>query len=472
MRRLGQRLRYDDGERGATLLWAAATLMILLGMASFAVDLGWVYLNQTRVQRAADAAALAGVVHLPGFLDRATDDAQSAVAANGIPVGDSTTMTVTQLADNKLRVSLTTEIPTFFLRALGTQTFTLTRTSTAEYVKPVRLGSDSNTFGDGNDPNQFFWAGIQAPFTRKHQGDPFATQCLDNASPSRCISTNGDFRATGYYYAVEVASGTGNVTVEVYDAGFYRRSSFDRETGDGIVDYLHTPTFVTHYALYDVDSTPLDPTDNRPLGCQLTLPAERFRRTYMNRWQPVCSLWGSVTPGIYVLRVWTTGRSGTASNQYAVRARAATGPDPKVYAINDMSIFTNKVTGTANLTLAEVPEVHAGKKLELSFFDPGDADGPTSFVVKMPNGSTARCSWYAENEAGTITATGSGACDIDTTGRVYNGQWVVATVDIPDTYTCGSDCWWRVQLNMTNAHDRTTWKARVIGSPLRLVPND
>jgi hypothetical protein len=90
----------------------------------------------------------------------------------------------------------------------------------------------------------------------------------------------------------------------------------------------------------------------------------------------------------------------------------------------------------------------------------------------MPNGSTARCSWYAENEAGSITATGSGACDIDTTGRVYNGQWIVATVDIPDTYTCGSDCWWRVQLNMTNAHDRTTWKARVIGSPLRLVPND
>ena len=141
-----------EGERGATLIWVASMMIVLLGMASFAVDLGWAYLNQTRLQRAADAAALAGVVHLPAFVANATADAQAAAGANGFPIGGNTTMTVTQLADNKLEVTLTTVVPTFFLRVLGMDSFTLVRKSTAEYVKPVPLGSDSNVFGNGNDP--------------------------------------------------------------------------------------------------------------------------------------------------------------------------------------------------------------------------------------------------------------------------------------------------------------------------------
>ncbi len=155
----------DGGERGAVLIWTSLMMIVLLGMVSFAVDLGWAYLNQTRLQRAADAAALAGVVHLPAFVADATADAQAAAGANGFPVGGNTTITVTQLSDNKLEVTLTTVIPTFFLRVLGMDTFTLVRKSTAEYVKPVPLGSDSNVFGNGNDPSQFFWAGIQAPYT-------------------------------------------------------------------------------------------------------------------------------------------------------------------------------------------------------------------------------------------------------------------------------------------------------------------
>ncbi len=475
-RRLRWRLRVRDrieDERGATLIWVASMMFVLLGMASFAVDLGWAYLNQTRLQRAADAAALAGVVYLPGFLPQATADAQAAAGANGFPVGGNTTMTVTQLADNKLEVTLTTKVPTFFLRVFGMSEFTLARKSTAEYVKPVPLGSDSNVFGNGNDPSQYFWAGIQAPYTQKHQGDPFATRCIQNSSPSTCTSTNPDYRPEGYYYAIEVASGVANVTVDIYDAGFYQRSSLDQETGDTRVDYNHTPDFTTNFALYGVDATPQDPTDNPPLGCQLSVGAEQNPSTYKNQWRTIScpALSGPVTPGIYVLRVWTTGSYAAASNHYAVRANAGSGPDPRVYGINDMSIFTNRISGTATLTLAEVAEVHAGKKLELSFFDPGDADGPTSFVVKMPDGTTATCSWYAEDENGVITASGSGACDIDTTGRIYNGQWIVATVDIPATYTCGANCWWTAQLNMNNAHDRTTWKARVIGNPVRLVPN-
>jgi hypothetical protein len=50
-------------------------------------------------------------------------------------------------------------------------------------------------------------------------------------------------------------------------------------------------------------------------------------------------------------------------------------------------------------------------------------------------------------------------------------------IDIPDNYTCNpaangnSGCYWKMNLNLQTSHDRTTWAARVIGNPVRLVPN-
>ena len=52
--------------RGQVLIIFAFLLTVLLGAAAFVVDLAWIWSNQLQVQRAADAGALAGVVHLPG----------------------------------------------------------------------------------------------------------------------------------------------------------------------------------------------------------------------------------------------------------------------------------------------------------------------------------------------------------------------------------------------------------------------
>src|SRR6185437_6296368 len=49
-----------DKQRGATLLLAAASLLLLLAMAGFAIDALTLYVSRTDAQRAADAAALAG----------------------------------------------------------------------------------------------------------------------------------------------------------------------------------------------------------------------------------------------------------------------------------------------------------------------------------------------------------------------------------------------------------------------------
>ena len=64
MKRLFHRIK-DGEDRGAALALVAASLVVLMGMAAFGTDLGWFYLNASRVQRAADAAALGGVIWMP-----------------------------------------------------------------------------------------------------------------------------------------------------------------------------------------------------------------------------------------------------------------------------------------------------------------------------------------------------------------------------------------------------------------------
>src|SRR5690606_15815730 len=78
---------------------------------------------------------------------------------------------------NKLEVTLTTNVQPFFLRVLGFNNFAITRRSTAEYIKPVPIGSPFSSFGDGTDPNQNFWASISGQYTAKANGDAFNSRC-------------------------------------------------------------------------------------------------------------------------------------------------------------------------------------------------------------------------------------------------------------------------------------------------------
>jgi hypothetical protein len=472
--------RHSD--EGAVLVWVAGSIVALMLFAALAVDLGWFYLSSSRLQNAADAAALAGVVDLPGFLAQAQSDADDAAEANGFP-GSVTSLV--PLADNSLEVTLQTTVPTFFLRVAGFNNVTISRTSTAEYVKPVPLGSPDNCFGEapgnppgmtctGGDPN--LWAAISGPQTNKYNGDAFATRYWDDDWthwPGH--STNTQYRPSGYYYGIDIDSGSSGLNVYVYDAGFYDRGDFNYQTGDRYQDDGGGAD--THYQLYSPDTTPLDPTDNPAIaGCSFNIPSGAYSYTYRNRWAQLCNLTGAITPGVYVVRVWTDGNDG-GTNQYSLAASVDSGTNPRVFGINDISIFTNQPGATGTLKLAEVAQIHAGKILELHFYDPGEDNGNAYMTVKMPDGSTANCSWYSEDENGNDTTPpgegGSGPCRIQTSNGspLFNGQWITATVQIPTTYTCSTDCWWYMSIALNQPHDRTTWTARIIGNPVRLVPN-
>ena len=486
--------RLWSDERGAALPLIAGALALLLGLSAFAVDLGWLYLNRARLQRAADAAALAGVIHLPSNTGAVDMDTASAAAANGFPVGGNTSLSWTALDDNKLQVTMGSTAPGFFSRVMGFETFSLSATATAEYVKPVPMGSPSSCFGVGGNMSssvlrnaglghcssftQNFWAAINGPLTAKEHGDPFAVECY-RANSSGCTSgENTDYRAGGYYYAVEIPSGKNSFTVKLYDAGFYARRNFQTETGDG--DGLAASAkggMTTHYQLYAPDSTPLDPTDNSSIsGCSLTIQSGQSSGTYKNRWVDLCTVSPPSEGGLYVLRVWSTeNQGGNNSDSIGVTTNPASGARARVYGINDMSIFTNGTTGTATVYLAEIDPIHAGKKLELRFYDPGENNNNAWVEVKRPDGTTPNCSWFSEDDGGTQTDSDSGQCRIQSpiSGNArFNGQWLTAIIDIPSTYTCSTDCFWKMALDMDGSQDRTTWTARVIGNPVRLVPNE
>jgi hypothetical protein len=472
-------------ERGAALIWTALAMTTLLGAAAFAVDLGWIYLNATRLQAAADAAALAGVVNLPGFPSEAEADAVLAAANNGFAVTGPTTLTDNILAENRYQVTLESEIPTFFLTIFGMDSMTVGRDAVAEYVKPVKLGSPENQFGG---PGQDFWAAINGQYTDREQGDPYSTRCIENdtGEPTpRCTSENPWYRAGGYYYAVEVETGATGLQVSLYDPGHYVQPSGSSAAGTSDPgdtswvwnDWGGQTGIAVSARLYAPDSTPSDPTDNSTQVCSAAWgtytgnPPSSASRTSggFNTWKNVCSsAISNPIPGIYVLQLPAPLYEG--SSKFALRATTSSGAAPKLYGLLDMSIHVNQGAGAPRPWLAEVRPEHAGKTLQVDIFDIGESNTMT-LEIWDNNGTVAGCSWTATNGESQSSVS---SCVIDVGGRRLDSQWLNLSIPIPDDYTCDVnstyDCWWRVNITgMSSPTDRTTWTGKITGDPVRLI---
>lgn len=473
-------------ERGATLLWVASMLVLLLGASAFAVDLGWIFLNGSRLQRAADSASLAGVVNLPVSPSGALVDAVDAAGRNGFPIvlNGATTLTPSILADNRYKVDMTTTIDTFFLRALGFSDFEIFKTATAEYIKPVRLGSPDNTFGG---PGSNFWAAINGRYTEKQQGDPYATRCMTtplDTGPARCDTTNegpgGEFRDWGYFYVIEIGAGSSNLKVEIFEPSQAVNDGGGPAVTGGTGEQAWRPDWSQHFVtttfkLLQPDETPFAPFDN------VEQCSESFPRisTGGQGWQTLCSdpvsVPGSVDAGMWLLNIPSPLYEGTS--MFGIQATVDGGPMPRVYGLFDMSIFVNIVGNEATPFLAEIRPEHEGKTFELDIFDMGDNNGEAWIEILDPDGNVVDCSWSSENG----TPSGSGTCHIAITNFVdgesqplYNNAWLNTVISL-DGYECEIDeplgCWWKLKIhNEGQAHDRTTWTARITGNPLRLVP--
>jgi hypothetical protein len=519
--RLRDRLR---AQSGVVLVMSALLLPVFMGMVGFGVDFGWLYWNGLKIQHGADAAALAGVIYEPDNQSEAYAQAEASAAENGYDGTDAgTTVTPVDFADdasavnnpNQLRVTISHNVPTFFMRVFGITNVSITKTAVAEYVLPLPLGSPEPEFG--NDPTTGhapeFWGNIHGYYTGRRMGDRFASQCLSGGSGSGC-TPNPERRPTvytpptvgslssasgGYVYALDVLSG-GTVTLQVFDGQFTRGGGDQVLVGDNPQGGDEGPTTV--FILYDSDPTPLDTSDNTVLCYEefeprdALMPSADGSTTFAeydaylqangpiadpkgdidelsDLWDPICTQ--NLAVGTYPVRVLIKDGDRRGLNRWSMKA---TGASARIFGLGDMAIYSN-VDGSAGNTvfyLAEVDPVHAGKDLVISLWDPGDASGNHSMRVRPPvtvnGGAPFPCTWASTNSS--YPGGSLGSCDIPTSNSRFNDHLVEIRVDIPADYTCTPGgvpgCWWRIDYNYpSQTNDTTTWSARIEGNPVKLV---
>jgi hypothetical protein len=107
-------------ERGVSLIIAAIMMIVLLGMAALAVDVGRLYVARQYLQNSCDASALAGGIELPDQA-KATDKAAECADANHLLHYQISFPADGMTADGptKLRVDSQLTVPHTFARVLG-----------------------------------------------------------------------------------------------------------------------------------------------------------------------------------------------------------------------------------------------------------------------------------------------------------------------------------------------------------------
>jgi hypothetical protein len=484
-----------EGERGVVLVLTAALMIVFMGMAAFAVDYGWLYYNQLEAKKAAEAAALAGVVNMPlpncadpvaGTLPH--DAAQAIAARNGYTdgVGGVNVSPATGDHCNQLTVNVNSSVGTFFMRVFGLDTLNIDQTATAEQIPPLKIGSDEPYLG--TDPtvpgrDRDFWLATNGPRTPKSQGDPYTTNCYQMAGPMRCTGSNYEFRDPAYYYAYEVLPADAGKTIsfQVFDPqlneGF---ATLDRDRTSS--DATGNEPAELIFRVMAPDATPNDWEDNSTLVCSRTFVRNGqggYDPALAETWVSLCS--DNAISGTYVLQVAVHRQPGdelAILNAWSLRALLDGSPNNavQVYGLGSMSLWTPNPGSNPTFKIARVDEVYAGKELVITLWDVGDISSPG---VLQFTGSldSIDCQVRTRDDRGNTVANwhsddGGANCQNNISVQEHNNQWLDFRFDLPGSYTCpGGDCWTFVDYSFSgNTTDRTTWSAYVNGQPIHLIP--
>jgi hypothetical protein len=517
-------------EAGYVMPMTAMIIIPLMIFAALATDVGAWFIKADQAQRAADAAALAGTVWLPdqtaahsvaldvaarnGFRDPAW------VAVNGGTANATVAIPGTS-AEGGLRVDISTDSPSFF-GSVVLDSITIERRAVASVTAPVQMGNPSNGLGTGNlDGSELgitpdgVWLSLNGWCQDHQQGDPFSVGFFGtdvaggqiwDACAGPNLGTNPTLNPAGYTFVVNVPPSAGPVALEVFEPGLCT----DANTSDLLYsaedDYNNGPRI--NFRIYASDNTELNHLDNLA-----TTPV--FDHLYGTndctggsgaggRWYTMYTVpGGAASEGLwYVQANVRQNTAESALNSFALRARpisdtqlctsTVTPTCPDLYALDWLSLYRPSFGGAfagqpAEFFLAEIDDGHAGKSAVITMFDPGEgmdnvqfldpAGNEVDFVFRQANCSVGNmCS--NPTEWPDTTDTGSDACGpsnvpcLDVTANRFQDQYVVVTVDLPTSYTCGGQCWWKVRYTPrsgVSVTDRTTWSVRVVGGPVHLV---
>lgn len=278
--------RRRDEEGFALAVGAAFVAAVLVALLAIAVDTGFWYVTREDAQRAADAAALAGVPYLPQDLDAARTRALEVAAQNGFcgtqlpasacPQGAQAAEVSVSTTDRstELKVTIVATRANQFGQVIGVDRTRIGQTAVADYQGPAPMGSPCNTFG--NEPGAGagssspqprsgstvaassaratglsncdtsapqFWAGIQGVDTNKQNGDRYMNRYCDAvtlvdvcAAPSRSAEydpSTGRGGKHGHFWVVRVAPeyipSTGSakpISLQLYDPAFVNSGDY------------------------------------------------------------------------------------------------------------------------------------------------------------------------------------------------------------------------------------------------------
>lgn len=420
----GDESRLLEGDRGWVLAMTALLILPIMAFTSFAVDLGAWNSRAAQLQRAADAASLAGAPMLPDTA-KAKGAAIKTLVFNGICGGASVTtgtnptcipakptyvVTASPLAQSttQYQVSVTDNASQQAFSKLFRSSVSINRAATAERIKPVPMGSPRNflgtrqEFGTGNGaPNypENFQLSVSGYCTRQEYGDRIAVRADNNGSNTgaqSCIPgspsyvrQNPEFNPNGYFYAVEFpATAAGNFTIQ------YRRYCEDFER-NMIVNFRdknsNDPLAATILQTRTLSKSTACDSSGPPWTYQTlaTVSSPTAGDTYFIQIYPEVAA-SSSTPDASHLKIALRVAQPGGFSRCTADATTANPRDifsascPKLFALQHLGIYADVGGANPEFYLASIGSEHAGKTMYVELFD--SAEGANFIQLLDPNG--------------------------------------------------------------------------------------
>jgi hypothetical protein len=192
------KLPYVRGQSGQAIVIIAFMTIVLFGAVGLALDGANGYQQNLMAERAAGAAALAGVIMEPNQPALALTRAQAEAKHNGYVDGvNGATVTVIHGTaygqPREQKVTVCQQVGTFFMVVFGISQFNVCRTARAGYLSPISIGQPGNQLGStvsslGTGSN-FYFMRTEGWGTDRQQGD--------GLTPNPCWEYSGNFSCAG-----------------------------------------------------------------------------------------------------------------------------------------------------------------------------------------------------------------------------------------------------------------------------------
>ncbi len=446
----------DSGQRDAGYVLAQTALLLipLLIFAAFATDIGSWYVQGQKLQRTADAAALAGVTQLPD-MDAAVAEARTVAIRNGFvdqtpadnsdfDTGPLPQLQVTSPRPGTLEVAVKRQEPSFLGR-LVLDGIVVERFAIAEFSDAVYMGNPTSGLGTGTIspaalgmPNDQTWLALNAYCWDKQRGDLFASGYFagaDSGGTRTCGPTPGavtaapqaypnpNFDPDAYVFVVKAQPSSPSLDIALYEPGSgcaEAGNTADSTSAPRLHYRIYGPNPQTNHRRFVDTNSPIAEgllpgdacIDNSPDGdgwwpiaTNLQTPGRDANYYYVQLGtrnpvvtdhDPADPFWDEIGINNFSLR--TTRRGASTLCAFT----AADPTCPQLFALEWLPLWRELPSSEADFFLADVPELHRGSTMTITLFDA--ADGVSNIQIADPSGQAVPFEWrYADRSIADMT---------------------------------------------------------------------